>query len=468
MGSPHALLLPYPLQGHVLPLMELAHCLVDRGFKITLANTEFNHKRVMAALSNKGGDMDGIHLVTVPDGLEPGEDRNDIGRVTQGLLDAMPGCLEEMIRNAGKRGEDRFTCFIVDWTMAWTLEVAHRMGLRCAVFWPSSPGMLLATLSIPKLIEDGIIDEKGIVKRQEMICLSPGMPAMNTAHLYWNCFGDSKTLEIMYDLSVKNNRTVGFANFLLCNSFHEIELPAIFTNAPKLLSVGPIRADRRLGKPAANFWPEDSTCTAWLDEQPPNSVVYVAFGSLAIFNRRQFEELALGLELTGRPFLWVVRPDLTDSSNDAYPHGFRERVLAKQGRIAGWAPQQKVLAHPSIACFVSHCGWNSTTEGVGSGIPVLCWPYFADQFLNESYICDLWRVGLRLTPDESGIISRKQIKSMVEELLGDEELRARALSLKEMVRESVSKGGSSYENLNTFSEAMKGENPVTGASQAAA
>lgn len=162
MGSPHALLLPYPVQGHVLPLMELAHCLVDRGFKITFINTEFNHNRLTAALSEEGGGTGGIRLVAVADGLGPGDDRNDIGRVTQSILDVMQSSVEGLIREADSRGgEDRFSCFVVDWSMAWILEVPHTMGLRCAAFWPSSPGMLLATLGIPKLIEDGIIDDKG-------------------------------------------------------------------------------------------------------------------------------------------------------------------------------------------------------------------------------------------------------------------------------------------------------------------
>ena len=227
------------------------------------------------------------------------------------------------------------------------------------------------------------------MKRQEMIYLGPGMHAMNSTHLFWTSLGDPKTQEVMYNYTVKNNQTVDIAKFLIYSSFDEGEFPA-FTYTPKLLSVGPLFTDQQLGKPLGNFWPEDSICMSWLDEQPAN------FGSFTIFNRRQFEELALGLELTGRPFLWVVRPALADSSTEAYPHGFTDRVTT-QGRIVGWSPQQKVLAHPSIACFISHCGWNSTTEGAGNGTPVLCWPYFADQFVNESYICDVWRTGLRLT-----------------------------------------------------------------------
>jgi UDP:flavonoid glycosyltransferase YjiC (YdhE family) len=94
-------------------------------------------------------------------------------------------------------------------------------------------------------------------------------------------------------------------------------------------------------------------------------------------------------------------------------------------------------------------------EGVSNGIPFLCWPYFADQFLNQSYICDVWKVGLRLERDESGIISRGEIESKVEQLLGNEMLKARALDLKNIVKTSVKEGGGSNNNLKNFVEWMK-------------
>ncbi|KAL7232248.1 hypothetical protein ACSBR2_010303 [Camellia fascicularis] len=157
-----------------------------------------------------------------------------------------------------------------------------------------------------------------------------------------------------------------------------------------------------------------------------------------VFNQIQFQELALGLEIANRPFLWVVRPDITDKNNDAYPEGFKERV-ATGGQIVGWAPQQKVLGHPSVACFLSHCGWNSTMVGLSNGIRFLCWPYFADQFLNQNYICDVWKVGLRFNHDESGIIKQEEIKDKVEQLLSNKTIKARALDLKEVATKVLKK-----------------------------
>ncbi|KAG6509709.1 UDP-glycosyltransferase 83A1-like [Zingiber officinale] len=452
MAVPHVLALPFPAQGHVIPFMELCHCLVDHGFKVTFVNTEFNHKRLLTALS-AGSAVEQIALVTVPDGLGPEEDRNDLARLTEALTKVMPRCLEELIEKS-KKTEDPMTCMLVDWNMGWALEVGCKKGLRSASFWPAAAQVLETLLSIPKLISRGVINADGTpISEHETFQLGPGMPFINASHLVWNLLGDGRTKLLIFNHIVNNNRAIDVAEFIICNSFKELEEPTFRYN-PKILPIGPLLTGLRPNRALGNFWPEDAACLSWLDEQQPGSVVYVAFGSFTIFDRGQFQEFALGLEATGRPFLWVVRPDLTGDSADAYPDGFKERV-GDRGRIVAWAPQQKVLAHPSVACFVSHCGWNSTMEGVRNGKLFLCWPYFGDQFLNQSYICDDWKVGLRMTPDESGIVKREQVKSKVEELLSNEEMRARASMLKENAQQSINEGGASLENLKTFMDAFK-------------
>jgi hypothetical protein len=93
--------------------------------------------------------------------------------------------------------------------------------------------------------------------------------------------------------------------------------------------------------------------------------------------------------------------------------GYRARCRARlPGGVPG--PRQRSrqgrgvvsAAAGAVACFMSHCEWNSTMEGVQNGVPFLAWPYFADQFINEAYICDVWKVGLRAEADETALITQ--------------------------------------------------------------
>ncbi|KAK9116496.1 hypothetical protein Sjap_015443 [Stephania japonica] len=451
MDRPHVLVIPYPAQGHVKPLMELSHRLVEYGFKVTFLNTEFNHKRVMAAMSSRGDDKGGkICMAAIPDGFGLEEDRNQHGKLIESMWNNMPGYLEEFIgKMMSDSNESKIKCVITDWTMAWALKVAAKMGIPRAAFWSSSAAILASVLHLPKLIEDKIVNDNGVPYiNNQMIKLSPSMPSMSTNQLVWMCMGKTNMQQEVFDLFIRINGTVELIDYFICNSFYELE-PSVFELFPNVQPIGPL-----LASSPGNFWKEDSTCLSWLDQQTSRSVIYVAFGSFTIFNKQQFEELALGLELSGQPFLWVVRPDLTSGEAAVYPEGFIERV-ASRGRMVSWAPQKNVLAHPSIACFLSHCGWNSTTEGLSVGVPFLCWPYFADQFLNESYICDVWKVGLKLVSDENGVISRDEIKTKVDMLLGDNEIKTNTLKMKEQTMRSVSDDGTSTKNLEEFIQKIK-------------
>ncbi|XAR51668.1 Trans-zeatin O-beta-D-glucosyltransferase [Bertholletia excelsa] len=454
MTNPHILVLPYPAQGHVKPLMLLAHSLAKYGFRITFVSTEVTHKCVLNVLEGKdilGGQ---IHLVSIPDGAETWEDRNVPGKLTEAMCRVMPGKLEELIRKINESdGVDKVIGIIADQSFGWALEVGKKIGIKLAAFLPAAAAQLVLGFSIPKLIDDRIIDNNGTPTKKQTIQLSPSMPPMSTENFVWACFPSLEMQKIIFDLMVRNNKAVALADWLICNSTYNLE-PGAFSLAPEILPIGPILASDQLGNSTGNFWPEDSTCLKWLDQQPPNSVIYVAFGSFTIFNQTQFQELALGLELTNRPFLWVVRPDITDGTKDSYPDGFSGRVTTR-GKMVGWAPQQGVLSHPSVACFLSHCGWNSTMEGVSNGVPILCWPYFADQFLNQSYICDVWKVGLRFEKDERRIITREEIKKKVEQLLSQTIFKARAMELKEVTLSSIKEGGYSCKNFKNFIEWMK-------------
>lgn len=449
----HVLAIPHPAQGHVIPMMEFAKKLVHHGCKVTFVNTEFNHNKVMKAMSSKKDDDDcgdGLELVSIPDGLEDGDNRFNLEKLRESMLRVMPGKLEELIEKAKNVDNRRITCVVAEGYTGWAMEVARNMGIKTVAFCPASASTAAMAWSIPKLIQDGFIHgNDGTILKKQFIKISPTMPMLHSAAAFvWACFDDAGTIKSSFKLTANSNEYIAkFADFVVCNSANELE-PAAFSFLPELLPVGPLLASSKLGNQGGNFWAKDLDCLSWLDQQPARSVIYVAFGSFTAFNQTQFQELALGLELTNKPFLWVARPGITfkETAEGDYPQGYKERIGCR-GKIVGWAPQEKVLRHPSVACFLSHCGWNSTTEGVSNGVPFLCWPYFADQYLNESFICDVWKIGLRFEKDESGIIRQGEIKNKVEQLLGDEHYKATAMDFEEKIVNSV-QSGCSQKNLS--------------------
>ncbi|RCV40828.1 hypothetical protein SETIT_9G086700v2 [Setaria italica] len=431
--------------------MELSHRLVDHGFEVTFVNTEVDHSLLLGALQPAGGAaaLGGIHLASIPDGLADNGDRKDLSKVTDACSRHMPGYLERLITEMEAAGRPKVKWLVGDVVVGPCFEVAKKLGIRVASFWAASAACLAIMLDAPKLIEEGLINDKGCPERDETFQLAPGMPPLQTSQMPWM---DGMSTPVgqpaMFELITGFNKFINLAEVVVCNSFDEAEV-GTFKLYPDILSIGPLFADREFKKPVGHFLPEDERCLKWLDAQPDRSVVYVAFGSMAIFDPRQFEELAEGLELTGWPFLWVVRPDFTVGLEKAWLAEFQQRV-AGTGIIVSWCSQQQVLAHRAVACFVSHCGWNSTMEGVRKGLPFLCWPYFCDQYLDRSYITNVWKTGVAVSPGADGIVTKEELRSKVEQVLGDGNVKERARLFMDASRWCIIGSGSSCENFSKF------------------
>ncbi|KAL1563175.1 UDP-glycosyltransferase 83A1-like isoform X2 [Salvia divinorum] len=438
MEKPHIMMVAFPMQGHVIPLLELAQVLATHGIRTTFVNTEMVHDRVVSSFAGESL----VGFVSVPDGLQSRE-RYVPGKLTEAVYTNLPGKVQALIReiNGGEDDHSKISCLVYDQSIGSLHQVARDAGIRSVAFLPAAAALLVLGLHIPQLHRDGIIDGQGNPLDSSPLQLAPTMPIMNPKHFVWHTVRNTTLQKLILDMMSQNNNSINSADWVICNSARDLE-PGASTLAPQITFVGPLLASNRLADSAGQFYEHDKDSLKWLDQQPPSSVIYVSFGSYAVLGSAQFQELALGLELANRPFLWVVRPDAVPGE---FPNGFSERTESR-GRIVGWANQQKVLSHPSVACFVSHCGWNSTLESVSNGVPMLCWPYYADQFINQSYICDIWRVGLQLGRDNGVVVAFDEIKEKIDRVVGDQELKGRALQLKEM----MVYGATSHRNLKNF------------------
>lgn len=156
---PHVVAIPYPAQGHVIPLLEIARRLAKHGLRITFVITDFIHKRVLSAAQNMDVLGDQIRLVSIPDGLGPDEDRNNLENLTNSMFSFMPRKLEKLIEDINRKEEDSIACMLADVSMSWPVDVAVKMQMPLAVFWPASVALLASGLAIPKLISDGTITD---------------------------------------------------------------------------------------------------------------------------------------------------------------------------------------------------------------------------------------------------------------------------------------------------------------------
>ncbi|KAJ0798662.1 putative crocetin glucosyltransferase [Helianthus annuus] len=45
----------------------------------------------------------------------------------------------------------------------------------------------------------------------------------------------------------------------------------------------------------------------WMNTKPKGSIVYISFGTLIVWSKKQKEAMAHGLLESKRPFLWVIK-----------------------------------------------------------------------------------------------------------------------------------------------------------------
>ena len=257
------------------------------------------------------------------------------------------------------------------------------------------------------------------------------------------------------------------AQALILNTFEALEGPILSqlrTQIPNIYTIGPLHAqlkahseletDSTTLSESNSLWQEDRSCIKWLEDQPLKSVIYVSFGSLAMVTKEQLMEFWHGLVNSGHRFLWVIRPDsITGTEGRQEIPAELEDGTKARGHMVNWAPQEEVLAHPAIGGFLTHAGWNSTLESICEGVPMICWPYFADQQINSRFVGEVWKIGL----DIKDTCDRCTIEKSVKDLMGDrkEEFAKSAKEMVTLASRAVNDGGSSRSNLNRLIEDIK-------------
>ncbi|XP_024521123.1 UDP-glycosyltransferase 86A2 [Selaginella moellendorffii] len=480
----HVVLVPYPAQGHIPPMIHLARKLAANEIIVTLVNVDSVHKMLLKQWSCPPGSD--IRLEQVECGLKlpAGVDASCLEN-PEALFDAVDSLkapVEELVRELTPTP----CCIIADFFLGWPLELARTLGTGCAIYWPGNAAWSSLHHHMKLLEAHGDLFCQGKPKflsvvvnqvceihageREEdrIITYIPGVPGLEYGDLpeYFKRKLGTPSRRLLFDYDQDRMK---HCEWILVNSMAELE-PETFhamqaaLPASKFAAIGPLFPVSHHESPAAlkgvSLRDEEDGCLKWLDTRAESSVLYVSFGSISVLSEDTFQEIAAGLEASEQAFLWVNREDLVKRSatHDEFYAGFLERTR-EQGMVVSWAPQVRVLAHSSIGGFLSHCGWNSTLESICYGVPLLGWPCHSEQRTNAKLVEEDWRVGKRLwRRGDGGTVTRGVVEQRITEFMSGmdkEEIWARAKDLKNVARATANPGGNSHENLAAFARAVK-------------
>ncbi|KAG7628317.1 UDP-glycosyltransferase 73C7 [Arabidopsis thaliana] len=468
----HFVVIPFMAQGHMIPLVDISRLLSQRqGVTVCIITTTQNVAKIKTSLSFSSLFAT-INIVEVkflsqqtglPEGCESLDMLASMGDMMK-FFDAANSLEEQVEKAMEEMVQPRPSCIIGDMSLPFTSRLAKKFKIPKLIFHGFS---CFSLMSIQVVRESGIL--KMIESNDEYFDL-PGLPdkvefTKPQVSVLQPVEGNMK--ESTAKIIEADNDSYG----VIVNTFEELEVDYAReyrkARAGKVWCVGPVSLCNRLGLDKAKRGDKASIgqdqCLQWLDSQETGSVLYVCLGSLCNLPLAQLKELGLGLEASNKPFIWVIREwgKYGDLANWMQRSGFEERIKDRGLVIKGWAPQVFILSHASIGGFLTHCGWNSTLEGITAGVPLLTWPLFAEQFLNEKLVVHILKAGLKIgveklmkygKEEEIGVmVSRECVRKAVDELMGDseeaEERRRKVTELSDLANKALEKGGSSDSNI---------------------
>ncbi|ESQ46254.1 hypothetical protein EUTSA_v10000612mg [Eutrema salsugineum] len=444
----HVLLVALPFQGHLNPMLKFAKHLSRPNLSFTLATTEKTRDLLSTTTAAEEHHRSPVDLAFFPDGLP-----KDHTRAADSLI---PSLKKVGAKNLSKIVESkRFSCIVTVPFAPWVPSVAAAYNIPCAILWIEACGAFsvyyryyMKTNAFPENLED-------LNQTVEL----PGLPLLEV--------GDLPSFLLPSSGSHFNSLMVEFVDCLkdvkwvLVNSFYELESEIIesMSGLKPMIPIGPLvspfllgadEEDKTLDGKNLDMWKSDEYCMEWLDKQARSSVVYISFGSLLKSSETQVKSIATALRNRGVSFLWVIRPKEKGENVDV----LQEMVREGQGIVIEWGPQEWILSHVAISCFVTHCGWNSTMETVVTGVPVVAYPSWIDQPLDARLLVDVFGIGVRMRNDAvDGELKVEEVERCIEavrEGSAAADMRRRVTELKHAARSALASGGSSARNLDSF------------------
>ncbi|XP_021821658.1 UDP-glycosyltransferase 73C3-like [Prunus avium] len=476
----HFVLIPLMSPGHLIPMADNAKLLAQRGVAVTIVTTPINAIRIKPIIDRSIDSGLPIQLVQfslplqefgLPEGCE-NMDSVPSRKLFWNFFAAVDK-LQEPVEKFLETVKPNPSCIIADKHMAWTANIARKFRMPRLLFDGTSCFTLLCSHNIQehKVLESVSGSEPFLV---------PGLPdkiELTKSQLPGSMNPGSEDFTRLHD-KVKQSEEGAYG--IVVNSFEELEFEYVkeykkVNHEGRVWSIGPVSLSNKTDLDKAQRGNmasiDENKCLNWLGSWPQSSVVYVCLGSLSQVTTLQLVELGLGLEASNRPFVWVIsRNKIDEWEKWLLEDGFEERIKGRGLLIHGWAPQVLILSHPAVGGFLTHCGWNSTLEGICAGIPMITWPFFAEQFYNEKFIVQVLKIGVSVGAKVAIPLGEQEIskvlvkrvefkeaidKVMIKEGKEGEERRERARELAVLAKKATEEGGSSYLNMTLLIEDIR-------------
>lgn len=413
----HVAMLPWMAFGHMLPYLKLAKKLAAKGILVSFISTSKNIQRLPPTVSPNLKFVE-IQLPSVkglPENCEATIDlQPEKVEYLKKACDRLLGPLEEILTN------DLPDIILFDFVHCWVPRVARNFGVKSAFFSAYAASTLafigppsqLKSPSRRKMPEEFSVPPKWF-PADSLVSQSPYQASRMCKNMN---FPDVSGMSS----SQRWIETLEACDFVAVRSSTEFEgeylnlLRELYKKP--VLPVGllpPCLEDDRKVTTA-------SPTLKWLDQQLRKSVLFVGFGTEYKMPLELIHELAYGLELSGLPFIWVLREPKGIENSELLPPGFLART-AQRGLVSlGWAPQVNILSHSAIGGCLYHSGWSSIVESLGFGVPQILMPMVDDQGFNAKLLVEKG-IGLEVPRNEDGSFAREEVARSIRYVMVDKE-----------------------------------------------
>ncbi|KAL1370863.1 hypothetical protein HN51_001048 [Arachis hypogaea] len=431
------------LPSHIRVVSNVAKRLISKGVHhVTIVTTEAARHSILR--NNPSSQTSNISFEFFSDGLSLDNNRSNPEEVINSLETEGSKNLSSLISDL-KKVQD-YSCMIIGPIFHWAINIAVEHGIPCALLWIQAS----AVYSICYRYFKGIDEFPNMEDLNENMHL-PGFPTFQVRDVH--SFILPSTPETLRKVFIDLFKSIDKVKWVMGISIYEIEEEIVKSMASltPIYPIGPLVSPILLGEKETDNAAKDS-CIEWLDDKPPSSVIYVSFGTLVVLSKKQIDNLAMALKNSNMPFLWVLNPFNNEGDAEEMLPEFLEDTK-ERGLVVKWCQQDRVLMHPSIACFVSHCGFNSMIETILAGVPVVGFPFYSDHPTDAMLITNVFGNGVRVKCGEDGVTSAPEFERCIWEVThgpNAKEIKKRALEVKELAKKAAQEGGSADKYIKQF------------------